>query len=712
MNKTNKSIDNILMRKESDANPLVNCLICKEDKQFVSIGVCDHHRVCSYCTMKSRLLYSETKCPICNANLEYVYIVDFKEKKPFAELDKEKDSYYEDDEFEKSGIYFTDIEAKEEALQLRGFNCPVSNCKSEAFENLQSLSTHLNKAHKRFYCDCCLKNNKKFLSEMEIYKENVLDEHIRYGEYDKDILVSPPHPQCPFDQERFYNDEVMFNHMNNTHFICQLCKGQKHLVFYSNLSDLQNHYKSNHYCCPYEECLQDIYVAFEKEEELISHLITKHKVTNANDRLAQLMFEKKGKNSSDNKVYHTKGEFDFTEYISGLKEESEKYNKNVVSRRNRYVNKEETRIGEDGIEYIIKNEYDNYGGYNKYDNRGNGRRGRGRGGRGRGDRGRGRGGRYNNNNEYYNSNKYNEENTQYYGKKGRYNNKENNNREYKSYENKGNVYDNRKYNNKGPSPKKESPKNQKQPTRSLDYSFIFNFYLKSIKEYIKNKIIKEKIPDTQINLPKETIYQLIIVIDKMESFQKLLELTFLHNFGIDMEINKELRELTCEGSCNETSFYKILDKLPIKKVLIIYKYILISSKKVDVLFYKLDLEQINPDLYEDFLERPQKEEIKKDKFSKAKRDRYIQMKSEFNELGKTTQQPKKEHSSKLDGLLNPTEEDIKEEQKRKAEAFAKRSNLSKLLDGGIIEGKASKKVSGGTFKMSNFDLDEDFPALE
>ena len=700
------------MRKESDANPLVNCLICKEDKQFVSIGVCDHHRVCSYCTMKSRLLYSETKCPICNANLEYVYIVDFKEKKPFAELDKEKDSYYEDDEFEKSGIYFTDIEAKEEALQLRGFNCPVSNCKSEAFENLQSLSTHLNKAHKRFYCDCCLKNNKKFLSEMEIYKENVLDEHIRYGEYDKDILVSPPHPQCPFDQERFYNDEVMFNHMNNTHFICQLCKGQKHLVFYSNLSDLQNHYKSNHYCCPYEECLQDIYVAFEKEEELISHLITKHKVTNANDRLAQLMFEKKGKNSSDNKVYHTKGEFDFTEYISGLKEESEKYNKNVVSRRNRYVNKEETRIGEDGIEYIIKNEYDNYGGYNKYDNRGNGRRGRGRGGRGKGDRGRGRGGRYNNNNEYYNSNKYNEENTQYYGKKGRYNNKENNNREYKSYENKGNVYDNRKYNNKGPSPKKESPKNQEQPTRSLDYSFIFNFYLKSIKEYIKNKIIKEKIPDTQINLPKETIYQLIIVIDKMESFQKLLELTFLHNFGIDMEINKELRELTCEGSCNETSFYKILDKLPIKKVLIIYKYILISSKKVDVLFYKLDLEQINPDLYEDFLERPQKEEIKKDKFSKAKRDRYIQMKSEFNELGKTTQQPKKEHSSKLDGLLNPTEEDIKEEQKRKAEAFAKRSNLSKLLDGGIIEGKASKKVSGGTFKMSNFDLDEDFPALE
>ena len=700
------------MRKESDANPLVNCLICKEDKQFVSIGVCDHHRVCSYCTMKSRLLYSETKCPICNANLEYVYIVDFKEKKPFAELDKEKDSYYEDDEFEKSGIYFTDIEAKEEALQLRGFNCPVSNCKSEAFENLQSLSTHLNKAHKRFYCDCCLKNNKKFLSEMEIYKENVLDEHIRYGEYDKDILVSPPHPQCPFDQERFYNDEVMFNHMNNTHFICQLCKGQKHLVFYSNLSDLQNHYKSNHYCCPYEECLQDIYVAFEKEEELISHLITKHKVTNANDRLAQLMFEKKGKNSSDNKVYHTKGEFDFTEYISGLKEESEKYNKNVVSRRNRYVNKEETRIGEDGIEYIIKNEYDNYGGYNKYDNRGNGRRGRGRGGRGRGDRGRGRGGRYNNNNEYYNSNKYNEENTQYYGKKGRYNNKENNNREYKSYENKGNVYDNRKYNNKGPSPKKESPKNQEQPTRSLDYSFIFNFYLKSIKEYIKNKIIKEKIPDTQINLPKETIYQLIIVIDKMESFQKLLELTFLHNFGIDMEINKELRELTCEGSCNETSFYKILDKLPIKKVLIIYKYILISSKKVDVLFYKLDLEQINPDLYEDFLERPQKEEIKKDKFSKAKRDRYIQMKSEFNELGKTTQQPKKEHSSKLDGLLNPTEEDIKEEQKRKAEAVAKRSNLSKLLDGGIIEGKASKKVSGGTFKMSNFDLDEDFPALE
>lgn len=680
------------MRKESDAKPLVNCLICKEDKQFVSIGSCDHHKVCLYCTMKSRLLYDEKKCPICNAYLDYVYILDFKELKTFKELDKNKEQYYEDDDFNKSGIYYTEIEAKEIALQLRGFNCPVKSCKSEAFENLSSLSTHLNKVHKRYYCDSCLKENKMFLSEMEIYQENALYDHIEYGEYSNDVLISPPHPECPFCKERFYNDEKLFKHMDHTHLVCQLCKNKQNIIFYSVLSDLLDHYKNNHYCCYYQECLQDVYVVFEKEEELISHLITKHKVTNAESRLQEIIFRNKTNKEKEGKVYHSKNEFNFTSYIKKLKQKSENYNKEILSKKTRYVPAQETRIGDDGIEYVI--EYtDNY--RNNY-NSNNNRRDRGRGGKQKR-------GRYNNYNSNYNKGQSNRGGHHY-------NNKENNSTEYKKYDYKDNKYQSNKS-----QPSFEDYQKSAPQTKKIDYSFIFNFYLKAIKEYVKKKIINEKLPEDQIVLPKETIYQLIIVIDKIETFQKLLELSSLHNFGIDLEINKELKQLICEGECDEEKLNRVLDKLPIKKVLIVYKYIMTSSKKVDALFYKLDIDEINTNLYDDFIDRPHKIT---DGFSKEKRQKYNLMKTEFNELGKSDK-PKPTPTtsvhkpiSKLGHFLDPQPEDIKEEQRKKEEAKAKRSKLSKLLDDDSQEDPKKKKTSGGGFKMSNFNLDEDFPAWD
>jgi hypothetical protein len=45
--------------------------------------------------------------------------------------------------------------------------------------------------------EVCLKEGKKFLSEMPIYTYEGLNEHITYGEYsEKGSLVIPPHPVC------------------------------------------------------------------------------------------------------------------------------------------------------------------------------------------------------------------------------------------------------------------------------------------------------------------------------------------------------------------------------------------------------------------------------------------------------------------------------------------------------------------------------------
>ncbi len=60
------------------------------------------------------------------------------------------------------------------------------------------LSNHLNKIHNRFYCEVCLKEGKKFLSEMPIYNHLTLNEHITFGEFSNSgALVVPPHPTCP-----------------------------------------------------------------------------------------------------------------------------------------------------------------------------------------------------------------------------------------------------------------------------------------------------------------------------------------------------------------------------------------------------------------------------------------------------------------------------------------------------------------------------------
>ena len=728
------------MRKESTSSqnsPTFNCLICKEDRKFVSIGLCNHRRICLYCIMRARLFYDENKCPICNTNLDEIYILDFSNKITYEEIIKEKDLYYKDDEFDKCKIYYTEMDAKEEALKLRGFNCPIKNCRSETFENLENLNEHLNKVHRRYYCNVCLNENKKFLSEMEIYNEQNLQEHIEFGEYKDGILISPPHPSCPFENNmKFYNDEQLFKHMNNNHFICQYCRNEKNIIFYYLLDNLLQHYQKNHYCCPFKECIQDVYVVFGKEEELISHLITKHHVQNATDRLKEIIIEHKGNFKTFTPLSNGKDEFNFTKYIEELKKKSEQYKKDVVNNRNRYVTLGESHFNDEGIEVIYEynnnkrgnggkkgknkreyynkfnqNNYNNnynYNNYNNYNNQNN----------------------YNNYNDqknYYNKKKNNNQNNyrnNYNHKKNNYNNNNNTNKYYNDnndFNNKRNNYNyynenNKRNNNENKQYQKESEFNEIEnqvkniyiTKETLNYSEIISFYLNSIKNYIKTKIINEKISDQEVMLAKETIFQLIIIIDKMDSPQKLIELTSLHNFGIDLGINKQLKELLSSGIKNNKKFYEILEKLEtLKKILLVYKYLLISYKKIEGLFYKLDLEQIDPDLYEEFLERPKKQNENMSKIEKEKRERQIKLKQEMENQNYL-------YSNNLD---NKNKNQKKEDKKINFNPQKKSKNkLAMLLEGNEEEDnkdeKNNKKKNIGGFNLSNFNLDIDFPELK
>jgi hypothetical protein len=187
-----------MKRKESDTIGYT-CLICKDEQLFASIGSCDHKNICLFCCMRLRILYDDTKCSVCNTKLAYVFIceIDNNNFPRFQELDRKKDEFYKDEQFATNGIYYESFLAKEHALKLRNFICPVLKCKSSAFETLQTLTQHLSYTHKRSFCDICLKDGKKFLSENFIYTHEKLKEHSEYGEYTNEgVVLSPIHPFC------------------------------------------------------------------------------------------------------------------------------------------------------------------------------------------------------------------------------------------------------------------------------------------------------------------------------------------------------------------------------------------------------------------------------------------------------------------------------------------------------------------------------------
>ena len=731
------------MRKESNSSqnsPYFTCVVCSKENELVAIGSCDHRRVCLYCSMKSRLHYDYRKCPICLKILDLIFICDFTDKTPFENLCKRKDEFYEDEEFDKCQIYYTTIEGKEEALKLRGFNCPLRSCKADTFENMNSLSEHLSKIHKRYYCPYCLKENKLFLSEMNIYNQKNLEDHIKYGEYEKNIVVSPPHPTCPFDNTTFFNDERMFSHMNSFHFICQLCRDKKNIIFYPELKNLLQHYKDNHFCCPFEECLADVYVVFSKEEELLSHLITKHKVENANERLNKLVFDRK--NSDPKELQHEVGEFNFTDYINKIKEESEKY-KNI--NKNRFVKLNEPYINDEGIEveyqYYDKgynNKYNKYENYNKNytNNYGNNKYNKYRRNDNKNIRGRGGKNKRGNKNDYYH--KYNK--NEYYQNNYYYNNNEDRNYDEQNYENYNDEIIHSKQNDNYPNKVSENKykknnenyynnkagnyHNNLKSEKDIDYSFLFSFYLDIIKKFIKEKIISEKINEKLVSLPKETIYQIIVMIDKFDSKLKLIELTYLNNFGINLDIHKQLKTIIQSNSSENVQHFKdILKNLELKKLLILYKYLIICSKKVDNLFYRLDFEQIDEDLYEDFVQREAKVDEIIDKKEREKRFYQSQLKQELNFGFKLSPEDKKVTEVNFNKNIKKHKEKKEDKKKEESPINKQKSKLDMLLHDEINDNtennnnknnkkKGKKKGKYVEFNISDFDLEKDFPKFK
>ena len=691
------------------------CVICGDKLSFYSIGKCNHKEICYYCTIKNRSFYDDKKCPLCNSNLSLVFISPISEQKTFEELSKnDLSSYYKWEDNSDCGVYFTDISSYEEAIQLNAYKCPIEYCvKSEPFETYEELAKHLLLNHQKFYCKVCIKDGKKFISEQKVYDKSEIKEHNLYGDIEEDI---PPHHFCPFCRELFYNDEMLYKHMSSSHFLCDICKStDKKNLFYSALPNLIEHNKLYHYCCPFKECKEVLYIAFGSKKKLIEHFETKHnqKVNKINEQMADENMPKIFEDPTFFDVSLQKDEFNFNDYIQKVNKRCIQYRESKLKLNNNEENNENKN--EDGIEIIYTNSHQkeehnyskNY--HEKNKERNNNYRGRGRG-RGRGRRFRGN---YNLSLQELKQdfNKYEEDN-------------------------------------------KSNEEEEEEEYSRQNYIISINNFLEFIKKYIIERINQKKISPKEINLPKETQFQIIMVIDKMNDYDKILELVNIQIFGLDWDkINKLKEYLKHTDTIKEHELFAEFDSLSIKNVLVLYKYLITSYKKISGAYYKLEMEQIEEDLSHNFFSE-QKKETKNKKsngynsyssFSlnqnlndtKNKKDKkHNKNKFKWNQKNipgltdieqkkpKTKKSKEEEMKKNFDKFIKECKEEDekleKEKEKNKEkdnkEEPIKKNNKSKLAmligDNKTKNNTKKKAQTKGEFKLSAFNMDEDFPPLK
>lgn len=125
------------------------CLLCTEDREFMTVGECDHPVVCVECAYKLRVINENLWCGFCNIMLEEV-IVTSEISKSYKVLNK---SIYL--EWYKAGICVYNKETYFAYRELENTKCAIGRC-TKIFDCLENLTRHMKEAHDWYFCDLCL----------------------------------------------------------------------------------------------------------------------------------------------------------------------------------------------------------------------------------------------------------------------------------------------------------------------------------------------------------------------------------------------------------------------------------------------------------------------------------------------------------------------------------------------------------------------------
>ena len=91
-----------------------------------------------------------------------------------------------------------------------------------------------------------------------------------------------------------------------------------------------------------------------------------------------------------------------------------------------------------------------------------------------------------------------------------------------------------------------------------------------------------------------------MVIDK-QPLDNLAKFNFIMNFGVSTDSKRILQQAT-DGQPTYEQFAHKIEQIPMKEILIIYKYLVYSDKKIHHIMYKETADQISENLLKDFID--------------------------------------------------------------------------------------------------------------
>ena len=192
----------------------------------------------------------------------------------FVEADFEESDETLGIKYEKKDIYA-------DTLLLLRYNCPDATCDIACW-GWPDLHRHVKSTHHKIMCDLCTRNKKVFTHEHELFTQQELRKHEKFGDDNPGAVDQSGfkgHPECGFCRQRFYGDDELYNHCRDRHERCHICDRRhqgRQQQYYVDYNSLEQHFKKDHFLCADQECLDKKFVVFESEMDLKAHQLEAH----------------------------------------------------------------------------------------------------------------------------------------------------------------------------------------------------------------------------------------------------------------------------------------------------------------------------------------------------------------------------------------------------------------------------------------------------
>ena len=251
------------------------CFICASPVVHNSVAPCNH-RTCHICALRLRALYKTRACAHCRTEAKFVVFTDDATKRyeDFVEGD-----FQETDEV--LGIKYEQTDIHSDTLLLLRYNCPDESC-DIACRGWPDLHRHVRNVHHKVLCDLCTRNKKVFTHEHELFTQQDLKKHEKFGDDHPGAVDQSGfkgHPECGFCRQRFYGDDELYTHCRDRHERCHICDRRnpaRQQQYYVDYDSLEQHFKKDHFLCLDQECLDKKFVVFESEMDLKAHQLESH----------------------------------------------------------------------------------------------------------------------------------------------------------------------------------------------------------------------------------------------------------------------------------------------------------------------------------------------------------------------------------------------------------------------------------------------------